>query len=108
MSEGLGFLRVVDGRLEVEPLDQDAASLVKEAKQTGRKATFRSELPTACPLDPEVPPSISTCAALEDLQAAREGDLDTVDLLDRLITREMLRERWEKGEIGEADLWRLD
>ncbi len=109
MSEGdvLGVLRMTDSRLEVEPLDEEGEMLVQEAKDRGRKVTIRTEAQEECPLEPDVPGPLSMCASLADLKAAREGEMDTPDLVERMVRREVLRERWQRGELDEDDLWSL-
>ena len=107
-NEALGKVRIVGGRLEIEPINQEAESLMQEAKQVGRKVRVLTEAPEECALDPGVPAVLTTCAALEDLNASAAGELDTVDLLDRMIKRALLREQWERGELDDFDLYRLE
>ena len=106
-DEGLGKIRITAGRLEIEPVDEEAERIVREAKEAGRKVKVLTESEAECPIDPDVPDPLTMCAALEDLRAAREGEMDLVDVLDRMTTREVLRERWARGELDERDLWRL-
>lgn len=51
-----------------------------------------------------MPQPLSICAALQDLKSARRGDIDTLILAQRMIRREILRERWQTGDLDLRDL----
>ncbi|MFQ5874199.1 MAG: hypothetical protein ACE5JL_10410 [Dehalococcoidia bacterium] len=104
----LAIIRGVEGGLEVEPLDDEGEGLLQEAKQLRRKVTVKTQAQQECALEPEIPGSLSLCAAIADLKAAREGELDTVALLARTLQRELLRERWERGELDYNELADLE
>ena len=106
-DEVLGILRMIHGRLEVEPLDEEGEIVVQEAKEQGRKVTIKTQSQGECSLEPEVPGPLTACATLADLKTARAGEMDTLDLVERMVKRELLRERWERGELDEEDLWSL-
>lgn len=106
-DEGLGIVRIADGRLEAEPVDKEAEQVVQEAKEMGRKVRILPETEETCPLDPDVPEPLTICAALEDPRASRAGEMDFIDLVERFQTREVLRDRWERDELDEEDLLRL-
>lgn len=103
----LGILRLTDGQLEVEPLDQDGERLLQTANEPQGTVRIRGRTEGQCPLEPEMPQPLSFCAALQDLNSARRGDIDTLILAQRMIRREILRERWQKGDLDLRDLQTL-
>ena len=104
----LGVLRLTKGGLEVKPLNEEAETLIQRAKEQGKKVRISTKAQLECSLEPEVPAPLTMCAALEDLKAARDGEMDTLQLLERTAKRELLRERWEKGELDDEALRTLE
>jgi hypothetical protein len=103
-NESLGIIRKTEQGIEVEPLNEEGAALIQDVKaQEGKKkVSFKSEAPQECPAEPKVPRALTLCAAVEDLKAAREGGISHLTLLERLMKREVLRERWEReGDTAE-------
>ncbi len=102
-DDSLGIIRRTEEGIEVEPLGEEGATLIQEVKeQEGhKKVTIKSEAPEDCPLEPELPTELTICAALVDLKAAREGEMDLLTLLERLTRREVLRDKWDREGLTE-------
>ncbi len=102
-DDSLGIIRKTEEGIVVEPLGEDGAALIREVKdQEGhKKVTIKSEAPEDCPLEPELPTELTLCAALQDLKAAREGEMDLLTLLERLTRREVLRDKWDREGMTE-------
>ena len=98
-DERLGIIRLTDDGLEVEPIDEDGEMLVQKAKELGQKVRIKTEAPEGCSLEPDVPETLSTCAVIRDLEALRAGELDSLELAERLLSRAIERGRWERGEV---------
>ena len=103
-DERLGIMRLTDDGLEVEPIDEDGEILVQKAKELGKKVRIKTEAPEGCSLEPDIPEPLSTCAVIRDLEALRSGELDSLELAERLIGQAIIRARWERGELDPDDL----
>ncbi len=107
-SEPLAIIRRTEGGIEVEPLEEEGATLIQEVKeQEGKKSVrIKSQAAKDCPLEPKVPAELTLCAALRDLRAARGGKMDIALLLKRIARREVLREAYNRDgltpEVSEA------
>lgn len=104
MASHLTSVTLTDRGLEIEPIGVDAEMLLSEAQAQSAMIRVRPDIGDVCPIDPDIPAQASTCAILRDFEALRAGEIDALELTERLLNWGILRARLERGEIDPDDV----